>query len=77
MAEVTNELLYEVLKQMPNRLSNIENGVVETRQELVAIRAHLGALQTDVTNLYSGQAGIDLRLARIERRLELVDLPLV
>ena len=76
MAEITNELIYEVLKQMQNRLSNIENGVTEVRSELVAIRGHLGAVQVDTTNLYSGQAGIEMRLSRIERRLELVDSPL-
>jgi len=72
MAQVTNELIYEVLKFIRNRITNIENGVREVRQELIAIRGHLNAVQTDIANLYSGQNKIESRLERIERRLNLV-----
>ena len=75
MAEVTNELIYEVLKSMQARLGNLEDGVREIRSELRALRGHMLAMQTDVSNLYDGQAKIELRLERIERRLDLVDLP--
>jgi hypothetical protein len=53
MAEVTNELIYEVLKAMQTRLSNIEQGQVEIRMELRAMRGHLNAMQTDIANLYN------------------------
>jgi chromosome segregation ATPase len=75
MTEVTNEQMYEVLNAMQTRLTNIEIGVGEVRTELRAIRTHMVAVQTDVGNLHAGQANIDERLSRIERRLELTDAP--
>ena len=73
MADVTNELLYEVLKSVQTRLANIEDSISEVKTELRAIRGHMVAMETDIANLYAGQAKIELRLGRIERRLELVD----
>jgi hypothetical protein len=39
MAEVTNELIFEDLKAMQTRLSNIEGSLVELKTELRAINA--------------------------------------
>ena len=75
MAEVTNELIYEVLKSMQPRLSNIDMGMAEMRTELRAMRGHMVAMQTDIANLYVAQGNIEARLGRIERRLELTDVP--
>ena len=75
MAEVTNELIHEVLKAMQARLSNIEGSMVEVKTEIQAVRGHMLAIQTDVANLYAGQANIEFRLGRIERRLELTETP--
>ena len=76
MVEVTNELIYEVLKAMQSRLGNVETSLSEVKAELHAMRGHMLATQTDIANLYAGQGNIDGRLARIERRLELTDAPL-
>lgn len=73
MAEVTIELLYEVLKSVQARLGNLEDGQREIKGELQALRGHMLATQQDTSNLYAGQAKIELRLERIERRLELSD----
>jgi len=71
MAEVTNELIYEVLKKMQDRLSGIEHSVQEVRTEIVALRGHMIAVQQDVANIYGRMAGVEVRLDRIDRRLEL------
>jgi len=75
MAEVTNELIYEVLKAMQTRLSNIEGSIVEVKTELRAMRGHMNAMQTDIANLYNSVDGLGQRIERIERRLELTDTP--
>ena len=69
MAEVTNELIFEVLKQIQGDVSPIKSDLRD-----VKIR---------VTNLEEGQAAINRRLDRIddrldrmERRVGLVDNPL-
>ncbi|NNM72350.1 hypothetical protein [Enterovirga aerilata] len=73
MAEVTNEPIYEVLKSIQTRLGNLEDGQREIKTELQALRGHMLAMQTDISNLYAGQAKVELRLGRIERCLELSD----
>jgi tetrahydromethanopterin S-methyltransferase subunit G len=72
MAEVTNELRYDVLKKMQDRLGGIEHGVHEVRSEIVALRSHMIATQQDVANIYGRVASMEVRLDRIERRLDLV-----
>jgi chromosome segregation ATPase len=82
MAEVTNELLYEVLKAMQARLGNVEERLGELRGEVHALRAgmsaidsRMGALHLDIANLYESTGAMDSRLYRIERRLEITDVP--
>ena len=75
MVEVTNELIYEVLKSIQTRLSNLEQGQNEIREELRAMRGHMNAMQTDIANLYNSVNALGHRFERIERRLELADTP--
>lgn len=74
MAEVTNELMYEVLKSIQSRLDRIEAGIGEVKSELVSVRGHMIAIQSDVHNIYGVLARHDERLDRIERRLDLREL---
>ena len=71
MAEVTNELIYEVLRSMQERLSRLENGQTEIKSELNAMRGHMLATQQDVANIYITLVRHETRLDRIDRRLEL------
>ncbi len=75
MAEVTNELMYEVLKALRDDDARVQDGQQDIRTELQAIRGHMLAVQTDIGNVYTILARHDLRLGRIERRLEIVDEP--
>ena len=74
MVEVTNELMYEVLKSIQFRLEKIEGGIDELRQGHNAMRGHILSIQTDIHNMYGMLARHDDRLERIERRLELREL---
>ena len=74
MAEVTNELMYEILKNLQTKMSNVELVLVEHAKELQALRGHSASAQTDMTNIYGVLQRIDSRLDRIERRLELHEL---
>ena len=73
MAEVTNELIYEVLKSMQGRLSNIENKLVEVDGRLQSLSTQMNAVHVDVDNLYRSSGHVNSRLARIEKRLEIID----
>ena len=71
MAEVTNELIYEVLKQIQDRVARIDDGQRSIREELTALRGHQLAMQRDIYNIHERLDMMDKRLDRIERRLEL------
>jgi hypothetical protein len=73
MAEVSNELIYEVLKQMQGKIGTIEVTVGELKAEMQAFRGVMLSLQTDVHNIYSILTRHDGRLDRIEKRLGLLD----
>lgn len=73
MAEITNELMYEVLRQIQADIAGLKLGQHDIKTELVAIRGHFVAMQQDVHNLYSILVRHETRLDRIDRRLELSD----
>lgn len=74
MAEVTNDLMYELLKRMNHDLSELRQDVSEVKRELNVIRGHMVGIQSDIHNIYGVLARHDERLERIERRLELREL---
>jgi len=74
MAEVTNELMYELLKTIHQRMDRLDSGLGEVRHEIVSVRLSLMGTQTDIHNIYGMLARQDERLDRIERRLELHEL---
>ena len=73
MAEVSSELIYEILKQLRDDVSSIKHGQGEVKAELQAIRGHMIAMQQDIHNIYTTLARHEVRLDRIERRLELTE----
>jgi chromosome segregation ATPase len=73
MAEVTNDLMYEILKQIQADTSSLKLGQAELKAEMQAVRGHLIAMQQDIHNIYASIGRLDTRVDRIERRLELVE----
>jgi archaellum component FlaC len=74
MTEVTNELMYELLKKIHERMDRLENSLGEVKHEIVAMRLQGLSTQTDINNIYAVNGRIDQRLERIEHRLELREL---
>jgi hypothetical protein len=74
MAEVSNELVYEILKNLQARTTNLELVCIEHSHGLNAVRGYAASIQTDTNNIYAILSRIDQRLDRIERRLELREL---
>jgi hypothetical protein len=74
MVEVTNELMYEVLKRIQTRIDGDEHVIVELLNGQNAIRGYVASMQSDMTNVYGVLSRLDQRLERIERRLELREL---
>lgn len=73
MADVTTDLLYEVLKSIQGRLDRMEMTMGEVKGELQAIRQHQLATSQEVGNIYVKLGRHDDQLNRIETRLGLLD----
>jgi hypothetical protein len=73
MAEVSNELIYEVLKKLQVDVAGLKDVWQENTAALNAIRTHMIAQSQDIQNIYAVLARHDARLSRIERRLEIVE----
>jgi hypothetical protein len=73
LVEVTNELIYEVLKKIQDQAVRTQEDVRGIREELVAMRGHMVAMQKDIHNLDDMGHDHGRRLERIERRVELSD----
>jgi tetrahydromethanopterin S-methyltransferase subunit G len=71
LAEVTNELMFELMKRMHERFDKVDHTLSEVKHELNAMRGHMVAMSSDIANIYSILGRHDDRLDRIERRLEL------
>jgi hypothetical protein len=65
MAEITNELMHELLKHIGQR---------EHSAALNAIRFHMDGMQQDIQNLYAAFTRDETQLDRIERRLEITEV---
>lgn len=75
MVEVSNELIFEVLKQVQQRIDRIDHKIDEIKSELNALRGHQISMQQDLQKVYGILGRSDVRLDHIERRLELSDVP--
>ncbi|MCO5163716.1 MAG: hypothetical protein M9939_21530 [Mesorhizobium sp.] len=71
MAEVTNDLICEILKSIQGRMDKMEHGIGEIRHEVVSIRLTQMGIENDIHNMYGILARHDQRLDRIENRLDL------
>jgi ribosome recycling factor len=74
VAEVTNEPMLEVLKQVHGEQRDMKESLRDIRQELISIRGHMTAMQNDISNTHSILGRHDDRLDRIEARLNLSEV---
>jgi hypothetical protein len=66
MAEVTNEVIFEILKNLQKDARLLKDGQSEIKQELIS--------SEDINNIYGILSRHDQRLDGIDRRLELREL---
>ena len=71
MGDVTNELMYELMKRIHHEMSEMHLDLGEVKRELNIARIHMAEMQSDIDNVYGVMGRQDLRLDRIERRLEI------
>jgi hypothetical protein len=73
MAQITNELIYEILKNIQVGQTEIKATLADHTHQLIRVREEINALRSDDLRRESLQAQMDTRLQRIENRLNLSD----
>jgi septal ring factor EnvC (AmiA/AmiB activator) len=80
MAEISNELIYEVLKSVQFRLAQVDGKADENKSDMMALRTQITSIHHDLLSIHHELGGVhatlirhEQRLDRIERRLELTD----
>ena len=71
--EVTNELIYEVLKSVQAQVSLSREDVNNIKVRMTSVEQRLGLVHTDMSHQSDRLDRIDVRLDKIEKRLGLVD----
>lgn len=71
--EITNELMYDILKQIQATLAEVKSAQREHSRQLIRVREDINALRGDDLRRETLQAQMDVRLERIETRLRLHD----
>lgn len=74
MAQVTKEVMYELLKRMQSDIHSLKDGQREIKSEIIAMRGTMVSVQQDIHNVYGLLFQHGERLDRIERRLDLREL---
>lgn len=74
MTEVSQELMYGLLKKIQADTNSLRQGQSEIRAEINALRGTMISMQQDVHNIYGILSRREDRLDRIENRLELREL---
>ena len=74
MAQVMNGLVDGVLQAFQERLAAVEMDVADLRGEVDSLRRELDALRTVGGPSRPAPAGLETRLARLERRLDATDV---
>ena len=84
MADVTAELMFEVLRSVQARLAQVDGKIDELKQEMQASRTSQNGIRHEITSVFQEISGVHAtlvrhegRLDRIERRLELSDTPVL
>ncbi|MES9948983.1 MAG: hypothetical protein ABW118_08495 [Candidatus Thiodiazotropha sp.] len=73
MTRITNELIYEVLKNVQADISELKSVVVELKEGQIGLRGQLHAIQGDALRQERTVAGVQLDIDRIKSRLDLTD----
>ena len=82
MADISNELIYEVLKSVQARLAQVDGKADENKSDMMALRTQMNSINHNLLSIHQELGGMhatlirhEQRLDRIERRLELSDVP--
>jgi hypothetical protein len=74
MAEVSSELMYELLKRVHAEIADLKAGQRDIKSDTNVLRGTMVTIHQDMHNIHTTLARQEVRLDRIENRLELREL---
>ena len=73
MAEITRELMYELLERMQADLSEMKSALHRVEADVRSLKPHMGDFMHSEARQDGELAELRLRVQRIERRLDIVE----
>lgn len=73
MTGAEKSLMLEILKQIQRDVAVLKHGQEELKSSLIIVREDIHSLSGRVLGLEKSQVAVEQRLARIEKRFELVE----
>lgn len=70
---VTNELLPETLKAIQEKLTDVAGDIVDLKADMRGLKGHMAAFMQSEVAQDDAIASIQLKIERIEQRLNLAD----
>jgi septal ring factor EnvC (AmiA/AmiB activator) len=74
MVEISNDLIFEILKSVQSRLDSMDKSLKDLAQGQIRVREDLNNFHRDTIRLESQIADVNVRLERIEKRFEAVQV---
>ena len=73
MADVTMELMFEVLKSVQARLAQVDGKIDELTQATQALRTSQNGIRQEITSVFQEISGVHATLVRHEGRLDRIE----
>jgi uncharacterized coiled-coil DUF342 family protein len=73
MADVTAELMFEVLESLQARLAQVDGKIDELKQEMQASRTSQNGIRQEITGIFQEISSVHATLIRHEGRLDRID----
>jgi septation ring formation regulator EzrA len=74
MIQITNELMYEILKSIQARLETMDKGLKDIAHGQIRLREDLNNFHRDTIRLEVQVSDVSNRLERLEKRFETVQI---
>jgi septal ring factor EnvC (AmiA/AmiB activator) len=73
MADVTAELVFEVLRSIQARLAQVDGKIDELKQEMQASRTSQNGIRQEIASVFQEISGMHATLVRHEGRLDRIE----
>lgn len=72
--KVTNELIYEILKDIQHRMGLLVEGQSDLKARMTSVDTRLASVHTDLVHVSDRMDRLENRIERVETRLNLRDV---